>query len=159
MRLVFFVLLAVLLSACARDQDIKAVLPVMHRDTVNSSMDAYINQPISVTIQKGLVNFHNINGFSAYQPVAFSLKNGSIITKALTRTGNNFFDSNAKITLYYHNGVLFVDYNQNLNAGLAYTAIQFTLNKHWLNGEVYTNVNSYGYSNLRDAEVTVRVDQ
>jgi len=159
MRLFLLLLLSSLLLACASSQEVRQVVPEQANDAAHFTASDYLNKQISVTIENGLADFHNIDGFSAYEPIAFVLKPGQVVTKNLIKSGDNFFNSNGKITLHYNNGILFVDELSRENINLNYLGVQFNLNEAWLNGQTYKNVSTYGFCNLRNADVTVRIDQ
>ena len=161
MRLFLLLLLSYVLFACTSGQEVQGITPIQVDTTSASNFVAadYINKPISVTIEKGEADFHNIDGFAAYQPIVVFLKNGEVVTKSLTKTGNNFFDSNAKITLRYYNGLLYIDEVSREDIHLSYAGLTLPLNEGWLKGQVYMPVNTEGFSRLRNAVVTVRIDQ
>jgi len=159
MRLTILLLLSSLLLACTSVSEVRQVLPVQQIQPTNFVAANYLKKPISVTLANGTADFHNLDGVSAYEPIVFILKNGDAITKALTKTGNNFFDSDAKITLVYQNGLLYVDRLSPQNLSINYLGVPFALSEGWIQGETYTNVNTDGFSRLRDANVTVRINQ
>lgn len=156
MRLFLILLLSYFLLACVSQQ---GVTPGAQTQEMHFVASDYIHKPISVTIENGFADFHNIDGYAAYEPIVFVLKEGQVVTKSLTKTGNNFFNSNAKITLRYNNGILYIDVPSPENAKLTYSGVQFKLNKDWLNGGLYKDVNTDGFCNLRNADITIKLDQ
>lgn len=158
MRVFFLIVLSCMLLACASKQGASEIGPASTVSATSFNAADYVNKAISVTIEKGTVDFHNIDGFWAYQPIVVVLKNGDTVTKSLTKAGDNFFDSNAKITFRYYNGLLYIDEVFRKDAGFNYPGVKFTLEQDWLSAKLYKNVNTYGLSNLRNAQITVRIN-
>jgi len=159
MRPFLLLVLSYFLLACVSQQEVNRVEPAQSVNVAHFAVDDYLAKSISVTIEKGLADFHNIDGSSAYEPIVFVLKDGQVVTKSLVKSEGSFFNSNAKITLRYHNGILYVDELSRRDINLNYPGVEFTLNEAWLNGETYKDVDTYGFSNLRNVNVTIRMDQ
>lgn len=159
MRLFLVLLLSAVLLACTHHEEVKQIIPMQAVQESQFVASDYLNKSISVTIENGQADFHNINGFSAYERIVFLLKPGQVLTKSLIKAGDDFFYSNARITLRYDHGVLYVDELALKNTDLNYLGVQFNLNEAWINGQVYKSVSSDGFANLKNADITVKIDQ
>lgn len=150
-----FLLFSAFLASCANNQ--KAVIHPIVSTQASVNLVSYYDQPIQVTLKGGTVDFHDIVGFAAYQPITVTLKNKQLLTQTLTKSGNNFFNSTVDITLYYANGILYIDYAANNKQDPGVVAAKFTLSKSWLTGATYQNINTYGIPKMRGATLMVKV--
>lgn len=152
-------LICLLLVACATKSVSPSsapeavIAPVVTPDELVASFNStpYLNQSISVEISQGTVNFNDINGEAAYAPLTVILKPEGEASVHLIKAGDNFFNSNASLSLSYKAGVLVVDGGSNS------PGYPITMTELWLKGAVYDNINTKGAADLEGATVRVKL--
>ena len=120
---------------------------------------AYENYVLVVSLEGGRINFNNIDGYAAFLPVRFSLKNNETKSIEIVKMGDNFFHSKTVLTVQYVNGILLLDTNVDPYAIRPSTSMakEFRFNSHWLVKERYDNISTQGEASLDQVSITLQL--
>jgi len=117
----------------------------------------YANYILSVVIEGGKIDFHNIDAYAAFKPVQFTLTDGETKSIEIEKSGDNFFRSKTSLTVEYDDGILSLDvapnpYEMRRDTG---SARDLHFNSRWLRGLRYDHINTQGEASLDEVSVTV----
>ncbi len=166
MKKIIILLGAFLLSACASHAPLDTTQTTsteVPSKTVQALTEydnkAYERYVLVVSLQGGRVNFNNIDGYAAFTPVRFILKNNETRAIEIVKAGDNFFHSKILLMAHYENGILLLDTNVDPYAVRPSTGMarELQFNSHWLEQERYDNISTQGEASLDQVSVIVQL--
>jgi hypothetical protein len=115
------------------------------------------NTGVMVEVSAGRANFHNIDAFSLFNPVTFTLTGGQSKQILINKMGANFFHSTTQLGVKYLKGKLYLDTGVNSIYPKENIPVIFNITPKWASGQAYKMVNSHGIADFRNVTVVVKL--